>query len=99
MWKKLLQQYEERGCIKTPEDFPPKKGIMKNIMENERRYGDFIYTKGEVTSLEGLLRIELHCYYFINKHIYIQGQIMFISNNLLHDAITLHNATFFLWRK
>ncbi|XP_060608013.1 helicase with zinc finger domain 2-like isoform X2 [Ruditapes philippinarum] len=44
-WKKLIQHYEVRGCIKTPEEFPPqnirrsRREIMREaILKSHQRY-------------------------------------------------------------
>ncbi|XP_045159204.2 helicase with zinc finger domain 2-like isoform X2 [Mercenaria mercenaria] len=46
VWKRLIQHYKQRGCMKTPEEFPPKnirksrRQIMEEARERSRhRYG------------------------------------------------------------
>ena len=60
VWKRLIQHYDQRGCIKTPEEFPPRnirktrQQIMEEAQERTyRRYGESIFEKGEATSYEG----------------------------------------------
>ncbi|WAR23847.1 HELZ2-like protein [Mya arenaria] len=62
LWKKLVEHYDRRGCVKTPEEFPPS-GIKKTRQEmllekqanNMRRYGDemFVSGEGKATDYEG----------------------------------------------
>lgn len=59
VWKKLINHYEERGCLRTPEDFPPRSSrtrrqiMEENKEENKRRYGESMFIKGEATSYTG----------------------------------------------
>jgi len=62
VWKKLVDHYDKRGCIKTPAEFPPKgkqKGRQELLRERQKRvrerYGDSIFKsgKGETTFFEG----------------------------------------------
>ncbi|XP_052774255.1 helicase with zinc finger domain 2-like isoform X2 [Mya arenaria] len=62
VWKKLVEHYERRGCIKSPGEFPPKgaKKTRQEIMRERqaivrRMYGDelFISGKGKTTDYEG----------------------------------------------
>lgn len=53
VWKKLVDHYDKRGCIKTPAEFPPKdkkKSRQELLLERqerlERRYGDSYFTSG-----------------------------------------------------
>ncbi|XP_053394362.1 helicase with zinc finger domain 2-like isoform X2 [Mercenaria mercenaria] len=62
VWKRLIKHYEQRGCIKSAEEFPPKniRKTRQQIMEEAqeriyRRFGDSIYEKGEATSYEGAI--------------------------------------------
>ena len=59
VWRKLIQHYENRGCIKTPNEFPPRitrtrlERMEENKLESERRYGESMFKKGEATSYTG----------------------------------------------
>ncbi|XP_052774243.1 helicase with zinc finger domain 2-like isoform X1 [Mya arenaria] len=62
IWKKLVEHYDRRGCIKTPEEFPPKgtkKTRQEILLERQanvlRMYGDemFVSGEGKATDYEG----------------------------------------------
>ena len=52
VWGKLVRHYEERGCVKSPGEFPRKRTrqekIWANIEKSEQRYGDEIFIKGDL---------------------------------------------------
>ena len=52
VWSKLVKHYEERDCIKLPEQFPPKRTrqekMQTNIEMSEWRYGDERFIRGEL---------------------------------------------------
>ncbi|XP_045159228.1 helicase with zinc finger domain 2-like isoform X2 [Mercenaria mercenaria] len=59
VWRKLIQHYDNRECVKTPDEFPPRtvrtrlQRMEENIQESERRYGESMFIKGEATSYTG----------------------------------------------
>ena len=58
MWKCLISDYEKYGCVKNPEEFPPRKRARQAIMQRnfertEQRYGRSMYEPGKATSYEG----------------------------------------------
>ncbi|XP_060566279.1 helicase with zinc finger domain 2-like isoform X2 [Ruditapes philippinarum] len=59
VWKKLIRHYENRDCLKTPNEFPPRvvrtrlQKMEEHQLESERRYGETMYIKGEATSYTG----------------------------------------------
>ncbi|XP_045159234.2 helicase with zinc finger domain 2-like [Mercenaria mercenaria] len=59
VWKDLIDCYGVRGCILTPDQFPPPfKKTRQQIMaeakqKHHKRHGDAIFEKGEATSFKG----------------------------------------------
>ena len=55
VWGKLLKHYEERGCIKSPQEFPPEKSRQEKmataIQMSEKRYGDERFIPGDLPEL------------------------------------------------
>ena len=48
----LVRYYEERGCVKSPGEFPRKRTrqekILANIAKTKERYGDKMFVKGDL---------------------------------------------------
>ena len=58
VWKELISEYEKRGCVKTPKEFPPPKvprwlRMKRNIERTRERFGDSMFERGTATSYEG----------------------------------------------